>query len=319
MDSTSRVLVIGATGLQGGAVVRHLLASGRYKVRCLTRNPQSLASMALAAADAELFQGDLHDIGSIEAALRGCEAVFGVTNYWEHFEREFEQGRNLIDAIRHSGVQHTVLSTAPHAKRLSGGQMEVRACDHKARIQDYARERELPATYMHVSFYFENFLTCCLPRRRHDGSYVLKVPQGNAPLAAVSVQDFGGVVAAVFAESFWYRDQQLSVISDERSCTEYARIMSQVLGLKIEYQHVESQYFGTKCRGGQEMASLFEFRRMYMPYASSDIEKCHDLYPEIRSFERWLKSNRTVMEHELSRTRNKPLSLPARLAIHGET
>jgi uncharacterized protein YbjT (DUF2867 family) len=314
--STFRVLVIGATGLQGGAVVRHLLATGRYEVRCLTRNPQSLASIALAeAVDAELLQGDLDDIRSIEAALRGCDAVFGVTNYWEHFEREFDHGRNLIDAIRHSGVQHTVLSTLPDAKRLSGGQMEVRAFDNKARIQEYARERQLPATYLHVSFYFENFLTCCLPRRRHDGSYVFKVPQGNAPLAAVSVQDFGGVVAAVFAESFWYRDQQLSVIGDERSCTEYASIMSQVLGSKIEYQHVEPEYFGSKCQGGQEMASLFEFRRMYMPHSSSDVDKCRELYPEMRTFERWLKSNRTAMERELSRGRTKPANTLARLVM----
>lgn len=197
--------------------------------------------------------------------------------------------------------------------------MEVRAFDNKARIQDYAREHQLPATYLHVSFYFENFLTCCTPRRRQDGSYVLKLPQGNAPLAAVSVQDFGGVVAAVFAESFWYRDQQLSVIGDERSCADYARIMSQVLGLRIEYQHVESQYFGSNSRSGQDLASVFEFRRMYMPYASSDIEKCRDLFPEMRSFERWLKCNRIPMERELSRARNRPSTVPARLAIHGQT
>ena len=312
MASTSRVLVIGATGLQGGAVVRHLLATGRYDARCLTRNPQSLASRALAAAGAELLQGDLNDITSIEAALRGCDAVFGVTNYWEHFERELDQGRNLIDAIHHSGVQHTILSTQPGAKRLSGGQMEVGAYDSKARIQEYAHERQLCATYLHVSFYYENFLTCCLPRQRHDGSYVFRVPQGNAPLAAVSVEDFGGVVAAVFAESFWYRNQQLSVVGDERSCAEYASIMSQVMGLQIEYQHVEADYFATKCRGGQEMASVFHFRRIYMPHLGNDIEKCRELYPEMRTFERWLKSNRSSMERELN-PKPKPAPLPIRL------
>jgi uncharacterized protein YbjT (DUF2867 family) len=296
-------------------VVRHLLATGRHQVRCLTRNPQSRASLALAAAGAELFKGDLEHIASIEAALRGCDAVFGVTNYWEHFERELEQGRNLIDAVHHSGVQHTVLSTMPDAKRLSGGQMEVRAFDIKARIEDYARARQLSATYLHVSFYYENFLTCCLPRRRHDGSYVFKFPQGSAPLAAVSVEDFGGVVAAVFAESFWYRDQQFSVIGDERSGAEYAGIMSQLLGLKIEYQHVEPDYFASKCQGGQDMASLFEFRRMYMPHPSSDIERCRELYPEMRTFERWLKGNRATMEHELNRGKTRPASLSARLVI----
>ncbi|HET9394600.1 MAG TPA: NmrA family NAD(P)-binding protein, partial [Nitrospiraceae bacterium] len=144
------MLVIGATGLQGGAVVRHLLTTGRYEVRCLTRNPRSLASLALAEAEAELFKGDLDEIETIEAALQGCDAVFGVTDYWEHFEREFDQGRNLIDAIRHSNVQHTILSTLPDAKGLSGGKLEVPPFDTKARIQHYARERELSATYLHM-------------------------------------------------------------------------------------------------------------------------------------------------------------------------
>ncbi len=305
MASTSRVLVIGATGLQGGAVVRHLLATGRYEVRCLTRNPLSLASLALAEADAEVFKGDLDDIGSITSALRGCDAVFGVTNYWEHYEREFDQGRNLIDAISHSSVQHTILSTLPDAKRLSGGQMEVRPFDIKARIQEYALERKLSATYLHVSFYYENFLTCCLPRRRHDGSYVFRMPQGTAPLAAVSVQDFGGVVAAVFTESFWYRNEQLSVIGDARSCAEYAQIMSQTLGLKIEYRDIEPESFAASCRGGREMASVFQFKSQYLPHPSSDMEKCRELFPEIRNFERWLRGNSATLEKMLDVGRSK--------------
>ncbi len=303
------MLVIGATGLQGGAVVRHLLASGRYEVRCLTRNPRSLASIALAEADAELFRGDLEDIGSIELALRGCDAVFGVTDYWEHFEREYDQGRNLIDAIRHSNVQHTILSTMPDAKGLSGGQMEVPPFDIKARIQRYAGECELSATYLHVSFYYENFLTCCLPRWRHDGCYVLSMPQGSAPLAAVSVQDFGGVVTAVLTESFWYRNQQLSVVGDERSGAEYAQIMSQVLGLKIEYKDIEpDSLVPLRNRGGRDLASIFKFKRMYLPHLSSDMEKCRELFPELRTFERWLKGNAAVMERLLSPSKGEPVA-----------
>ena len=294
--------------------MRHLLATGRYEVRCLTRNPRSVASIALAEADAELFRGDLDEIESIELALRSCDAVFGVTDYWEHFEREFDQGRNLIDAIRHSNVQHTILSTLPDAKGLSGGKMEVPPFDTKARIQQYARECELSATYLHVSFYYENFLTCCLPRRRNDGSYVFSMPQGSAPLATVSVQDFGGVVTAVFAESFWYRNQQLSVVGDERSCTDYAQIMSQVLGLTIEYKDIEPESFAAyRIRGGRELASIFKFKRMYLPHRSSDMEKSRELFPEIRTFERWLRGNSAVLERLLSLGKSKSATQPVRV------
>lgn len=306
------MLVIGATGLQGGAVVRHLLATGRYEVRCLTRNPRSLASQALADTEVELFQGDLNDIQSIEAALRGCDAVFGVTNYWEHYEREFDQGRNLVDAIRHSNVQHTVLSTLPDAKGMSGGQMEVPAFDTKARIEHYAHEREIGATFLHLSFYYENFLTCCLPRRRQDGSFVISLPHGHAPLAAVSVQDFGGVVAAVFAESFWYRNQQLSVVGDERTCAEYAQTMSTVLGMTIEYKDVEPERFAER-RHGRELASIYQFNSIYMPHRTGNAEKCRELYPEIRNFERWLRANSAAMERLLTTTKSKPLPQPVRI------
>ena len=294
--------------------MRHLLATGRYEVRCLTRNPRSVASLALAEADAELFKGDLDDVDSIESALRGCDAVFGVTDYWEHFEREFDQGRNLIDAIRHSNVQHTILSTLPDAKGLSGGKLEVPPFDTKARMQHYARERELSATYLHLSFYYENFLTCCLPRRRADGSYVFSMPHGSALLPMVSVQDFGGLVTAVFTESFWYRDQQLTVVGDERRCAEYAQIMSQVLGLKVEYKDVELASFAAhRDRGGRELASIFEFKRTYMPEPCTDIDKCRELFPEMRTFDRWLRSNLALMEKLLNVTKDKPAKHMARV------
>jgi uncharacterized protein YbjT (DUF2867 family) len=300
MANHLRVLVVGATGAQGGSVARHLLNTGRYKVRCLTRNPQSSAAMALAQLGAEIAAGNLEDPAGLRTVLKECDAVFGVTNYWEHGEREFAQGRNLVDAIRHSDVQHTILSTLPHTKLLSGGRLEVPHFDTKARIEEYARELDLPATYLHVAFYYENFLSYFPPRLQHDGTYVFGFPQGNVPLAAIAAADIGGLVAAILAESFWYRDKAVGAVGDDQRPEEYAQIMAHTLNRKIEYRYVDYATFAAlPFPAAHDLANMFEFNRLYIPNRRADLAKSRELFPEIRSFDRWLRSNTAAMERVL--------------------
>lgn len=300
MSGTIRVLVIGATGAQGGSVAKHLLAIGKYKVRCLTRNPGSSAAMALKQLSAEVVHGDLDDPVGLRAILRDCDAVFGVTNYWEHGEKESTQGRNLIDAIRHSNVQHTILSTLPHTKLLSGGRLEVPHFDSKARIEEYARELNLPATYLHVAFYYENFLSYFPPRPQPNGTYVFGFPQGSVPLAAVAAADVGGLVAAILAESFWYRDKVVGAVGDDQRPEEYAQIMARMLSRKIEYQYIAHDAFAAlPFPGAHDLANMFEFNRLYIPNRRADLAKSRELFPEIRSFDRWLRANTAAMERVL--------------------
>ena len=302
MTTLMRVLVVGATGAQGGSVARHLLRLGKHKVRCLTRHPESNSAMAVARLGGEVVGGDLADPSSLRNALRDCDAVFGVTNYWEHYDGEFPLGRNLVDAITASEVQHTILSTLPHTKLLSGGRLEVPHFDTKARIEEYARGRNLPATYVHVAFYYENFINHFPPRRQNDGSYVFSFPQGNTPLAAVAAEDIGGVVAAILAESFWYRDKLVGVVGDDQRCDDYADTMRRVLGRIIEYHYVPpGTYAALNVPGAADLACMFEFNRVYVPNRRTDLARSRELFPEIRTFERWLRTNTTAMEQVLDR------------------
>lgn len=256
--------------------------------------------MALRNAGAEVVHGDLNDPPSLRTTLRDCDAVFGVTNYWEHGEHELNQGRNLIDAIAHSRVQHTVLSTLPHTKLVSGGRLEVPHFDTKARIEEYARELDLPATYLHVAFYYENFLNHFPPRRQPNGSYVFGFPQGSVPLAAVAAADIGGLVAAILAESFWYRGKVVGVVGDDLRPDEYAQVMARLLGRKIEYHYIAPGAFAAlPFPGAPDLASMFEFNRLYIPNRKTDLAKSRELFPEIRSFDRWLRSNTAAMERVL--------------------
>ncbi len=101
---SDRILVTGATGLQGGAVARHLLKLGKPEVRCLTRRPDSEAAKTLKQLGAEVVRADLDDPASLKSVLRDCTGVFSVTDFWEAFLREYDQGVNLIDAASEEGV-----------------------------------------------------------------------------------------------------------------------------------------------------------------------------------------------------------------------
>lgn len=291
-----RILVVGATGAQGGSVARHLLLDGKHKVRCLTRRPDSGVAMALQRAGAEVMAGNLDEPASLRQVLQDCDAVFGVTNYWEHGEKEFQQGRNLVDAIRHSNVQHTILSTLPHARLLSGGRLAVPHFDTKARVEEYAREFSLAATYLHVAFYYENFLNYFPPRRQNDGTYAFCFPQGSVPLAAIAAADIGGIVVAILAESFWYRDKLVGAVGDDQRPDEYAQTMALMLNRRISYRYVDHDTFAAlPLQGAPLLANMFEFNRLYVPNRRADLSKSRELFPEIRSFDRWLKSNTAAM------------------------
>lgn len=296
MSAQSRVLVVGATGAQGGSVARHLLAERRYRVRCLTRRLDSVAAIALADVGAEVVEGDMADRESLDAALAGCEAAFGVTNYFEHFDAEYELGARFLDAVVNSAVEHLVLSTLPSASEVSGGRLEVPVFEHKARLEALVRQKELFATFIHVGFYYENFLNNCPPRRQDDGSYAFGLPLGDAPLSAVAVADVGGVVAAILRRPDAFQGKTVGISGDQRPVAEYAAVIGAVTGRIVRYQHVPREVFAElPIAGAAVLADMFELYRNYVRPNPKDLANCLRCYPRIRSFECWAREHRAEL------------------------
>ncbi len=293
MEAKKTILVTGATGAQGGGVARHLLARGRFNVRALTRRPDCEEARALRQAGAQIVQGDLEDLDSIRAALTGCYGCFGVTNFWEHFEKEYGLGKNLADAVKRSDVEHFVFSTLPNCKQISDGKLEVPHFDIKAQLEAYARGLAVKATFVHVAFYFENFLTFFPPQKQADGSFAFGFPQGEIPLAAVAVEDVGGVVSVLFENPQESLGKVVGIAGDERTGDQYAETMTRILGAKVIYRHVPREEFAALgFPGAEDLANMFEFNRLYIPTRKADIEACRALYPEMQTFEGWLQSNK---------------------------
>jgi uncharacterized protein YbjT (DUF2867 family) len=303
MEAKKRtILVVGATGAQGGGVARHLLARGKFAVRCLTRHPDSDKAAALRKAGAEVIQGDLSAPETLDAALKDCYGCYGVTNYWEHFEKEYDQGKNLIDAVARASTTHFVFSTLPHCKKISGGKLEVPHFDLKAELEEYARGLGMNATFVHCAFYFENFLAFFPPQRQDDGTFAIGFPQGDTPLAGVAVEDVGSIVATVFERPDEYLGQVVGIVGDDLTGSEYAETMTRILGVKVVYHHVPRDTFAAYgFPGADDLANMFEFNRLYIPNRQADLDACRAINPAMQTFESWLKSNRAAFDKVFGR------------------
>jgi uncharacterized protein YbjT (DUF2867 family) len=295
-----KILVVGATGSQGGSVARNLIARGKFDVRALTRKPDSPAAAALRDLGAEVVQGDLDDPPSLKAALEGCYGVFGVTNFWEHYGKEAEQGRNLVRAVADAGVGHFVFSTLPPIEKATNGALRSPHFDIKAELEDYARSLNIPATFVHVPFYFDNFLYFFPPRKAEDGSYQFGFPQGDTPLAAMAVEDVGRVVAPIFEQPERYIGKVIRLAGDELPAAKYAEIMTRQLGVDVRYSHVPRETFAALgFPGAEDLADMFEFYRLHMPSRVGDIAEGRAVAPEIQNFETWLSRNAGKMRKAL--------------------
>jgi uncharacterized protein YbjT (DUF2867 family) len=303
MNDRPVILVTGATGAQGSSVAGALLRTDRWTVRCLTRNTRSEKAQALQQAGAILVEGDLEDKESLLRAMNGCHGVFGLTNFWEHFEKEYQHGKNLIDAVHASGVAHFIYSGLPAYNVLSEGKLAVPHCDMKAALEVYTNSLGIPATFTHIAFYYENFLTFFPPQRGEDGAFYFGFPQGNTPLAMATPEDMGAIAALIFDHPDIYIGKTVGVVGEDRTCTEYAAIMSRVLGVTVRYRPVlRDVYAALGFPGAEELANMFEVQRLHIPHRRGDLMNCYYMNPRMQSFESWLVKHKSAFLQVLKET-----------------
>lgn len=293
MKQKQTILVIGATGAQGGSVAKALLKNNKFAVRIFTRNSSSKKAIALQQAGAEIAVGDLDNIESLRQAMNGVYGVFGVTNYWEHFEKEYQQGKNIINAVKASGIKHFVFSALPDYNKLSNGSLVVPHYDLKAALQEYAKSLRLPASFVHLSFYYENFLSFFPLQKHADGSFFFALPQGDTAIAGVSVEDLGGVVATIFNHPTQYIGRTVRVVGEDAPFTDYAHALSYVLQYPVNYRYLpRAEYAALDFQGAEDVANMFEVQRLYIPNRQIDLIESYGLNPAMQPFKEWVVKNR---------------------------
>ena len=297
------IAVFGATGAQGSSVVNVLFAASGYKVRALTRNPDSSGAKALAEKGCEVVKVDMEDASSLENALKGCYGAFVVTNYWgllgeeiqkqnpnaadDAMKREVKQGKLIADASKKLGLKHVIYSGLENASELT-----KKPCQHldgKALVEKYLDETNVPNTSARVAFYFQNFLSFFVPQKGKDGTYSVSLPVKKA-IDAVDVNDLGPVVLAIFNDPGKYIGQKVGITGDKLTMDEFIAIISEATGKTVKYNLIPyDTYAQFPFPGAAELASMFEFFDLKDLY---DVAVIRSMHPKVATFKEWAENNK---------------------------
>ncbi len=231
MDTQNVILVTGATGQQGGAVAGHLLAKG-YRVRAMTRKPESDNAKSLAARGAEVVRADLDDLPAVERALTGAWGAFAVQNTWEAgVAREEEQGKRFAELARKRGIQHFVYSSVGSAHRNTG----IPHFDNKWRIEQTVRALGFPSyTILRPVFFMDNLLSPWFKPGIDQGKLMMAVKPATM-LQMIAVEDIGKFGLLAFERHEQFNRAEIDIAGDEHTLAQTAAILSGILGRTIEF------------------------------------------------------------------------------------
>lgn len=234
MTDQKFILVTGATGQQGGAVARELLANG-YRVRAMTRKPDSAPMRELVKLGAEAIQGDLDDVASLKRAAQGAWGVFAVQNTWEAgVEKEEVQGKRLAEVAKAASVQHFVYASVGSAHRRTG----IPHFENKARVEETVRGLGFPSyTIIRPVFFMENWLSPWFKPAIDQGKLMVGMAHATV-LQMIAVEDIGKYGLLAFKKHAELNGRALDIAGDEKSMPETAQILSKAAGKKIVFEAV---------------------------------------------------------------------------------
>jgi len=225
------ILITGATGKQGGAVARALAGKG-FKIRALTRKPESEAALSLAKTGAEIVKGDLDDDASLKKALQGVWGVFSVQNTWEAgVEKEEEQGKRLAKLAREAGVEHFVYSSVGSAHRGTG----IPHFENKWRVEETVRELHFPShVILRPVFFMENLTSPWFS----NGEKLSAALDPATKLQMIAVKDIGEYGARAFLDAKKLSGREIDLAGDAVTLPKAAEVLGKGLGRKVEFVRI---------------------------------------------------------------------------------
>jgi len=294
--SRKLITVLGATGAQGGGLVDSLLATSDFKIRAVTRDVKSAQSQALAKKGVEVVEGNILKPDTIKEAFKGAYGVFAVTNFWEKDQlgKEFEIGKNLVDAAKEAKVTHFIWSTLANCQTESKGKYHVVHFTDKAKVEAYAREAKFHYhTYIAAPYYYQNWGTFVKPQKAEDGSYsfTLNVP-ATTMWSQGDVREVGIAVATAFRNpQGWGNGDYIAVCAEHVPLSSILEVFSQHLGKKVTLNVVPTEAFSKFFPGAEELGEMFEWFNEYGYFGKThDITSGHKAKGSaLKSFAEYLK------------------------------
>jgi uncharacterized protein YbjT (DUF2867 family) len=310
------IAVVGATGAQGGGLVRAILndKSGEFSVRALTRNLNSDKAKALADMSVELVKADLDDYESLKKAFAGAYGVFGVTNFWEHFspEKEMAQAASIAKAAKEANVKHVIWSSLDDTRKwipLSDNRMptlqgnyKVPHFDAKGESNKYFTESGVPTTIFNTVFYWENFIYFGQgPKKGPDGKISISLPLSDKKMPSIAVEDIGKCALAIFKNGDKYIGKTVGIAGEHVTGKQFAEAFSKALGKEVSYNAISAEtYRGFGFPGADDMGNMYQFKAEFeKDYCQSrSVELAKTLNPSLQTFTTWLEKNKNKIPLE---------------------
>jgi uncharacterized protein YbjT (DUF2867 family) len=256
-NSKKLIAVVGATGHQGGAIVRALQASGEFKVRALTRNPAKHRELA-----DEVVLADLDRPETLKAAFAGAHGIFLVTNFGEPGTSERRQALTAVQAAQDAGVQHFIWSTLPNVETISRGKLHVPHFTDKAQIDQVVNEAGFTHhTFVIAPFFYQNLTGVMAPQQQADGAAGWALPLDPEPrvIHMGDITELGPLVVGAFAQpQLAGHGEYLPLVGDFLSFNAIIATLNRQ-GHKFSFKHVPKDLFAGWFPGAKEIAEMLAY------------------------------------------------------------
>ncbi len=310
MPKQKIIAVVGATGAQGGGLVRAILSDpgSGLTARALTRKVGSDKAKELAKLGAEVVEADLDDVESLKRAFAGAYGAFLVTNYWELFspEKEMAQVKNMAQAAKHANLQHVIWSTLEDTRRwvpLSDNRMptlmgkyKVPHFDAKGEADHLFAEVGVPTTLLLTSFYWENLIYFGAgPKKGPDGKLAITYPMGDKKLPGIAAEDIGKCALTIFKKGPEFIGKTVAIAGEHLTGAQMAAALTKALGQEVRYNDVPPEvYRNFGFPGADDLGNMFQFKRDFQEAfcGPRNPAVARALNPSLQTFEKWLANNK---------------------------
>lgn len=305
------IAVVGATGAQGGGLVRAILSDkgGPFAARAITRDVASDKAKELAKLGAEVVAADVDDVESLTRAFKGAYGAYCVTFYWAHLspEKETANARALAEAAKDAGIQHAIWSTFEDTRKsvpLSDtrmptlmGSYKVPHFDAKAQANHFFTDLGVPTTFLLTSFYWDNMIFFGMgPKRGPDGKLAITLPMGDKKLASMAAEDIGKCAYGIFKKGRELVGKTVGIAGEHLTGAQIAAALTKALGQEVRYNDVPPDaYRNFGFPGAEDLGNMFQFKRDFQQLynGARDVAFSRSLNPSLQTFDAWLAKNKS--------------------------
>jgi uncharacterized protein YbjT (DUF2867 family) len=305
------IAVLGATGSQGGGLVRAILndPTGGFAARAITRDINSDKAKALAALGAEVVAGDVDDVESLKKAFAGAYGAYCVTFFWNHFspEKELANATSMAEAAKAAGLKHVIWSTLEDTRKfvpLSDdrmptlqGKYKVPHFDAKGEADHVFTDLGVPVTFLLTTFYWDNAIYFGMgPKKGADGKLAITFPLGAKKMAGIAAADIGKCAYGIFKGGSQWIGKTVGIAGELLTGEQMAASYAAALGQEVGYNAVSpAAYRGFGFPGAEDLGNMFQFYADFEDYfgESRDLAVARSLNPALLSFDAWLAENKS--------------------------